>query len=274
MGHQQGKHRWSEPPAAPNGQHRLASITAVNTFAAILWDMDGTLVDSEPLWAQATYAMSEQMGRRLTPELQATTMGGSVFSTVDICAAHAGLEHTDYEYWRGVLFAHVSKLFATDLTLRPGVSAMLATMHAAAVPMAIATNTERVVAQPAIDHIGNQWFQATVCGDEVPTPKPSPDVYLRAAELLEVPIQRCLVFEDSLNGMRAGLASGATVVGITTTVREVPRGVIDIRDLVGDVAFTEVADQPLDWWHRRIRQLGARHSGSVRTTTPPSPPRP
>ncbi|WP_164470383.1 HAD family hydrolase [Corynebacterium pseudopelargi] len=214
----------------------------------MIWDMDGTLVDSEPLWARGTFAMSEAMGKRLTPELQAQTVGASFSYTARLCAEHAGVELFDEAYWRRFAFENMRKMFSEELTLRPGVATMLQRFKASGVPMAIATNTEREVADAAIAFLGAELFQATVCGDEVPQGKPAPDIYHRAAELLGVAPSQCLVFEDSQAGMRAALAAKATVVGLPEREEDLVQGAASMRALVGGIDFDFDQAGDLAFW--------------------------
>lgn len=219
-------------------------------FNAVLWDMDGTLVDSEPLWARVTYAMSEAMGKRITPELQARTVGAAFPITVELCAEHAGLHNVDVNHWRQWSQARMQQLFAEELTLRPGVSAMLRRLQHAGIPMAIATNTERAVADPAIDRIGRALFNATVCGDEVPQGKPAPDIYLQAASALGVQAQDCVAFEDSPAGMRAALSAGATVVGLPEHEEDLVPGAHSMRSICGGIQFDfPDAGELAFWWN-------------------------
>ncbi|AZA11430.1 HAD family hydrolase [Corynebacterium gerontici] len=222
-------------------------------FNAIVWDMDGTLVDSEPLWAKTTYAMSEAMGKRIPPELQARTVGAAFPFTVRLCAEHAGIKEVNIDYWRWWSHARMQQLFAEELTLRPGVERMLSRLHGAGVPMAIATNTERAVADPAIERIGQALFNHTVCGDEVPRGKPAPDIYLHAAKALGISIERCLVFEDSPAGMQAALSAGATVVGLPEHEEDLVAGAHSMRSICGDIHFDFSEAGELEYWHNALR---------------------
>ncbi len=223
-------------------------------FSAIIWDMDGTLVDSEPLWARGTYEMSEAMGKRLTPELQAQTVGASFSFTARLCAEHAGLELFDEAYWRSFAFKNMRALFAEELELRPGVATMLQGFHASGVPMAIATNTEREVADGAIDFLGRDLFEATVCGDEVPEGKPAPDIYLKAAELLGVEPTSCLVFEDSVAGMQAALAAHTTVIGLPEEEEKLVPGAHSMRALCGGIDFDFEQASDLAFWSGALQK--------------------
>lgn len=222
---------------------------------AILWDMDGTLVDSEPLWAKATYEMSERLGRRIPPEVQAKTVGGTFDHTLDICLQHAGRTLTPHERreQQRTLYARVTDLFATELRLIDGIPALLAELHAEGMPMMIVTNTPRALADPAMAAIGKGQFTSTICGDEVTRGKPDPEIYATAAARLGVHPADCLVFEDSGAGMAAAAAAGCRVVGLPHDDKaELPAGVVKLADLRGTASFLGVGVADLRDWYDKI----------------------
>src|SRR5699024_459473 len=132
---------------------------------AIFWDMDGTMVDTEPQWGVATYELSEAMGRRITPEIRELTIGGSLPRTIRICA----------------------ELFDEALVPNPGVIPLLAQFTGLGVPMLVTTNTERSLAQGCIEAVGAGYFVDSITGDEVDNPKPAPDMYIEAARRVGLP---------------------------------------------------------------------------------------
>lgn len=205
----------------------------MGSVKAILWDMDGTLVDTEPRWGEATYAMGRAMGRELTPEIRERTVGGTADGTVRLCAGWAGLDLCDDEVgeWIDWLYSTVSALFAEGLEMRPGVPALLEEGSAAGVPMMVVTNTFRSLTDQALETIGEHHFVGSVCGDEVAVGKPDPTAYLTAARQLGVAPDNCLVFEDSTNGMTSASAAGCRVVGLPAAGTAVLDGVTTVREL-------------------------------------------
>lgn len=206
--------------------------------AAIFWDMDGTLIDTEPLWGQATYELSELLGRKLSPEKRAATIGGSFAATLNIVADWAGYElqdgdETKYHSW---MTSRMASLLEDGVVLNPGIQGVLASLARRGTPMVVTTNTERVLANRCIAAIGRQYFVDTITGDEVENPKPAPDMYLEAAQRVNADPQTCLVFEDSCNGMRAAAAAGCVVLGLAN---EVPNGVhsFDPQSFIGASAL-------------------------------------
>lgn len=202
---------------------------------AILWDMDGTLVDTEPRWGEATYAMTAEMGRELTPEVREKTIGGIAENTVRICADHAGLVLDDagVRTWVDRLYMIVSDLFLADLPLRPGIPELLRD-GAATVPMMVVTNTYRTLTDRALSIIGADFFTGSICGDEVTVGKPGPEPYRTACDRLGLAPDDCLVVEDSTNGMRSAVAAGCRVLGVPASGTPVPHGAVGLGKLRPD----------------------------------------
>ena len=213
--------------------------------------MDGTLVDTEPLWGIATYDMSERLGRRLTPELRATTVGGSFRNTLEVCARHAGVElvEADYPRHRRIMFDQMADLLAEHLTPNPGVTELLTNLRATGVPMLVTTNTERELAAPCISAVGEAFFTDSVTGDEVPRPKPAPDMYAEAARRVGHHPADCLVFEDSWAGMTAAVDAGCRVIGLAD---EGPAGVVTLTALHGRNDFVGVTAADVAEWFARL----------------------
>ncbi|MGJ4077635.1 phosphoribosyl-ATP diphosphatase [Corynebacterium macclintockiae] len=203
---------------------------------AILWDMDGTLVDTEPLWGIATFEMGEKMGRPLTPEVREKTVGATTPTTVEICAAHAGLVLDDAAKaaWLDFMYTRVGELLARELEFRPGIREILHEAKAAGFPMALVTNTNRALTELSLDSIGREFFDFTLCGDEVPNGKPAPDIYATAAARFGFAPDDCLVVEDSTTGMTAARDAGCRVLGAPTDPHTaIPTGVQTLAELRG-----------------------------------------
>ncbi len=187
---------------------------------AVLWDMDGTLVDSEKLWDVAMHALYARLGGTLTPEVRAQTVGGSADSVMRIVYADLGLDPdpTSMAESADWLHDHTGQLFAAGLPWCAGARELLDELAAQEVPMALVTNTRRSLTESALDSIGRRYFAATVCGDEVEHAKPAPDLYIRAARLLGLDPARCLAIEDSVTGTAAAEAAGCPVLVVPNDI--------------------------------------------------------
>jgi HAD superfamily hydrolase (TIGR01509 family) len=193
---------------------------------AVLFDMDGTLVDSEKLWDISLAELCEQLGGEITHELRMSLVGSSAENTIRTIFADLGLEPdpaamAEADRW---LHEHTGELFVSrGLPWCDGAREMLDALAAEGVPMALVTNTQRDLTEQALNSIGRHYFSITVCGDEVPNGKPAPDPYQRAAELLGLPTAACLAVEDSVTGTAAAEAAGCPVLVIPNDV-PVPTG--------------------------------------------------
>jgi len=192
---------------------------------AVLFDMDGTLVDSEKLWDISMHELYARLGGVLTPQVRESTVGGSAESVMAIVYADLRLDPdpaamTESADW---LHERTGELFEAGLPWLPGARELLDALLADGVPMALVTNTRRGLTEQALKSIGRHYFSASVCGDEVRRAKPAPDIYARAAELLGLSPGQCLAIEDSVTGTAAAEAAGCPVLVVPNDV-EVPTG--------------------------------------------------
>lgn len=197
------------------------------TLRAVLWDMDGTLLESENLWDIGVRELSLHLGGPMSEETRQATIGASssnalitVFGALDLDPHPDAL--AEAKRW---LYARMGELFEAGLPWRPGARQALRTVRAAGLGSALVTNTDRQLCEFALDTIGREHFDHSVCGDEVPEGKPDPAPYLRAADLLGVEPADCLAVEDSPTGAAAADAAGCTVLVVPsiTTVPGSPR---------------------------------------------------
>nr|WP_255456856.1 MULTISPECIES: HAD family phosphatase [unclassified Mycolicibacterium] len=210
-----------------------------------MFDMDGTLVDSEKLWDVSMQAFYARFDAVMSPELREASVGGSAENVMRMVYDDLGLDPAPEAMAESADWLHdyTGELFEQGLPWRPGAQELLETLSASQVPLALVTNTRRELAEQALKTIGSHYFAVTVCGDEVPDGKPAPDPYLRAAELLGVAPGDCLAIEDSVTGAQSADAAGCVVLVVPNDVAvpDGPRrrhieslaglGVADLRDI-------------------------------------------
>ena len=145
---------------------------------AVLWDMDGTLLDTEPIWDEAMEALARRHGIEMTAQLREATLGNNAVDALTKVydAAHLPESGRDFAADEAWMIDYVVDLFDRELPWRPGARETLDLVAAAGIPMLLVTNTQREIADVAITTIGAGRFLATVCGDEVAVGKPAPDV--------------------------------------------------------------------------------------------------
>ena len=193
---------------------------------AVLWDMDGTLLDSEKLWDIPLFEYAEKLGGVLSQETRERMVGSNVPTTMRLLFGDVGIEPTEADMADGAawILRRTEEVFRAGLPWRPGAQEALRAVRASGVPMALVTSTERGLTEVALDTIGRDLFDVTVCGDEVDgLNKPLPEPYLKAARLLGVDAARCVAIEDSPTGVAAAVAAGCTVLVVPCDV-EVPPG--------------------------------------------------
>jgi HAD superfamily hydrolase (TIGR01509 family) len=184
-------------------------------LAAVLWDMDGLLVDSEPLWTVAEVALAAELGGTWSDQLKAAIAGTRLDVAVPAILEHYGCE-TDaatIAWASGWLLGRMIHLYAENPPLLPGVSELLTAVHEAGIPQALVSSSYRVLVDAVLAH-GVGPFALTLCGDEVMHGKPHPEPYLTAAARLGVDAAACVVLEDSTAGVLAGEAAGCAVVAV------------------------------------------------------------
>lgn len=203
-------------------KEKLVSAPSIQDgLAAVLWDMDGTLVDSEKLWDIALYEAAEWLGGTLSEAQRSTLVGSNMDRTASCLLEVTGLAVTaeaiaETGRW---IRERTAGLFDDALPWRPGAREALIAVRAAGIPSALVTSTERSLTELALNTIGREFFDVTVCGDEVDgLNKPHPEPYLRAAELLGVDPAGCVAVEDSPPGAESAEAAGCVVLVIPNDV--------------------------------------------------------
>ena len=190
---------------------------------AILFDMDGTLVDSEKLWFRAEGEVMAWLGWDGVwgPEHQRQLVGGSMGRTVAYMLEVSGIGADPAEVARR-LQDGVEALLREQVPLMPGAKDLLSEVQAAGVPAALVTSTQRRITEYVLDGLGRDYFTTTLTGDEVARPKPHPEPYLTAAERLGADPARCVAIEDSPTGVASAEAAGCAVVAIPSVTEILP----------------------------------------------------
>jgi HAD superfamily hydrolase (TIGR01509 family) len=186
-------------------------------FDAVLFDMDGLAVDTEHAWLAVEHEVADWLGVPWGPEHQAALVGGSIEATSAYLGGRGRRQVAATEIGERLLTGMVEHIRRHGAPERPGARRLLAEVRAAGLPSALVTASHRPLVDAVLAATG-LVFDVTVAGDEVALTKPAPDPYLRAAELLAADPRRCVVLEDSPNGVAAGEAAGCVVVGVPSIV--------------------------------------------------------
>jgi HAD superfamily hydrolase (TIGR01509 family) len=215
--------------------------------SAVLFDMDGTLVETEHTWGEALAALARRHGGEVSPAARAATVGTSMPVALGILYADLGVPADDEQLVADTLWVEdlMVELLAADLDWQPGARELLAEVRTAGVPTALVTTTPRRLADPLIERmaadLGGMPFDVTVCGDEVPATKPDPAPYRQAMTALGVEPAGSVVVEDSAAGVAAGLAAGAAELGVPTLQPIPPAPGLVLRDALAGVGLAELS---------------------------------
>jgi HAD superfamily hydrolase (TIGR01509 family) len=201
--------------------------------AAVLWDLDGTLLDSEPLWIRAEHDLAAKYGAVWTEADGLELVGNDLPKSGAVIREKMGLPLSAAEIVEELLDYVVAGVERT-VSWRPGALELLTEMGQLGVPCALVTMSYRRFVKAALAALPEDTFAAVVAGDDVAHGKPHPEPYLLAAELLRVSPGDCIAIEDSPTGASSAQAAGCRVVAVPLQVRfPFGAGVQQLRSLKG-----------------------------------------
>ncbi|MGO1411013.1 MAG: HAD family hydrolase [Microbacterium sp.] len=195
---------------------------------AVLWDMDGTLIDSEPYWIAAETDLVESYGGTWSAEQGYELIGNALPVSAKLLQA-AGVKMEIPEIVDHLTAAVMDRIVTSGVPFRPGARELLFDLRQAGIPTAMVTMSMRRLAKTVIERIDFPAFDLLIGGDDVEHPKPHPEPYLTAARTLGVDIADAIALEDSTAGVTSAVASGAVTIGATN--------IIDISGLGADVVW-------------------------------------
>ena len=187
-------------------------------MSAILFDMDGTLIDSEPLWLKAEIEVMAEVGCHWDEQDQINCLGGPAERT-ERYMQERSQNIKPYGYFINRLHEVMRARITNELDLIPNAPSLLKECKDAGIKTALVTASSRDLMTIVLKRFPIGTFDVVVSGDDVEKSKPDPAPYLLAAKQLSVDISKCLVLEDSLTGVQSGLSSGAKVIGIPHLVQ-------------------------------------------------------
>ncbi|MEO8519196.1 MAG: HAD family phosphatase [Dermatophilaceae bacterium] len=201
--------------------------------AAVLWDMDGTLVDTEPYWMAAEHALVEEHGGVWTDEHARQLVGNDLMVSADYIRANSPIELTSVEVVHELL-ARVVASVQEHVPWRPGARELLESLVARGVPCALVTMSWESLATAVVNNLPAGSFAAVVTGDVVQHGKPHPEPYQLAARMLGVDLEACIAIEDSPPGVASAVAAGIPTIAVPHHV-EVPEtdGAVQVSTLAG-----------------------------------------
>jgi HAD superfamily hydrolase (TIGR01509 family) len=181
--------------------------------AAVLFDLDGTLIDSEYYWMASERALAERHGKEWNEDHGKELIGLSLYESSKLIKSRLESDLEPEEIIRQ-LTDSVNNHLQTSVPWRPGAKELLLLLRESGVKTALVTMSMRRTALQVVNAIGFEAFDVVVAGDDVVRGKPDPEPYLKAAELLGVSAKDCVAFEDSVNGLTSAEAANTKAVGI------------------------------------------------------------
>jgi len=195
--------------------------------AAVLWDMDGTIVDTEPYWMRAETELMAEFGGVWTHEDGMSLIGSGLWNSAAILQAR-GVDLTADAIVARLTDRVQQQLAEHGIPWRPGSRELLRQLKAAGVPTALVTMSVERMARQIIDLIDFAAFDVVVAGDMVENSKPHPDPYLVAAKQLGVDPATCIAIEDSVPGVESAVAAGTITIAVPHQI-DLPKSVLYTR---------------------------------------------
>jgi HAD superfamily hydrolase (TIGR01509 family) len=194
-------------PLQPPPTRRSTDPDAGGALRAVLFDMDGTLIDSEKMWTLALQRVARDLGGELSAATRMAMVGTDLVSSVQLL--HDDIGYTgDLAVTKRLLVAAAAEEFGGPLDWQPGARELLGEVRRAGLATALVTSTHRNLVSMALVTIGRDNFDAVVCGDDVTNTKPHPEPYRRAVAELGVPAAEAIAIEDSPAGSTSARAAG------------------------------------------------------------------
>jgi HAD superfamily hydrolase (TIGR01509 family) len=189
---------------------------------AVLFDMDGLLIDSEPLWFAVETDVMIRLGGTWTEADQQAILGSSLADSVRYFLGRASAPADPAQIAEWMIGGIVARVRERGVTIMPGAAELVAEVEAAGLPCALVTSSQRRLVDAVLARTGLR-FPVLVCANDVTRGKPDPESYLLAAERLGAEPGRCVVLEDSPTGVAAAEAAGCQVVAVPTLHAIEPR---------------------------------------------------
>jgi len=203
--------------------------------SAVLWDMDGTIIDSEPYWVAAEIDLVHRFGGTWSHEDGLQLVGQGLTNSA-LVMQDAGVDLSVDEIVNS-LTDRVVGLLNESVPWRPGAVQMMAAVAEAGIPQAIVTMSIERMARLVSDLIPGAPISVVVAGDQVERPKPEPEAYELGAKLLGVDVRNCVAFEDSNAGIQSAVSAGAVTIGLPN--------LIDISHSPADAFWTSLSEKSL-----------------------------
>jgi HAD superfamily hydrolase (TIGR01509 family) len=182
-------------------------------FDAVFFDMDGLMVDSEPEWLQSEIEVTAPFGYTWLEEDQIACLGGPLSRVGQYMFDKCNQQQSPEYFTQSLIDTQAAKMRGNTPTM-PGAVELVRELQSHGVKTALVSASPRNIVDAVLDNLGHDLFPFSISSDDVVNTKPHPDGYLKAAAISQSEISNCLIFEDSLTGMKAAVASGARLIAV------------------------------------------------------------
>jgi HAD superfamily hydrolase (TIGR01509 family) len=182
-------------------------------FEAVFFDMDGLMVDSEPQWFLSEKAVTAPFGYSWLEEDQLACLGGPLSKVGQYMFDKCGQQQSPQFFTQTLIDTQVARMRG-DTPIMPGAIELVRELQSNGIKTGLVSASPRNIVDAVLDNLGHEFFPFSISSDDVIETKPHPEGYLKAATITGSDIANCLIFEDSLTGMSAAIASGAYLIGV------------------------------------------------------------
>jgi len=182
-------------------------------FDAVFFDMDGLMVDSEPEWLLSEKEVTEPFGYTWLDADQVACLGGPLTKVGQYMYEKCGHKESPEYFTKTLIDTQVARMRGNTPTM-PGAKELVRELQTQGIKTGLVSASPRNIVDAVLDNLGHELFPFSISSDDVQQTKPHPESYLKAAEMSGTDISKCLIFEDSLTGMNAAIASGAYLIAV------------------------------------------------------------
>jgi HAD superfamily hydrolase (TIGR01509 family) len=212
-----------------------------NFFEAVFFDMDGLMVDSEPQWFLSEKAVTAPFGYSWLEEDQLACLGGPLSKVGQYMFDKCGQQQSPQFFTQTLIDTQVARMRGDTPTM-PGAIELVRELQSNGIKTGLVSASPRNIVDAILDNLGHELFPFSISSDDVIETKPHPEGYLKAATITGSDISNCLIFEDSLTGMSAAIASGAYLIGVPHLVSIAESERVRVIKSLEQLSFAKLAE--------------------------------
>jgi HAD superfamily hydrolase (TIGR01509 family) len=217
-----------------------------NFFEAVFFDMDGLMVDSEPEWFLSEIEVTKPFGYTWLEFDQIACLGGPLSKVGQYMFDRCGQQNSPEYFTQTLIDTQVARMRGNTPTM-PGAVKLVRELQSHGVKTALVSASPRNIVDAVLDNLGHDLFPFSISSNDVVKTKPDPEAYLKAADMSGTNISNCLVFEDSITGMSAAMASGAYLVAVPHFVSIEESARVRVIKSLEQLSFAKLTDLKLDF---------------------------